>query len=42
MRVDFEQVYSKYYGRYIFSMAKDKHIAEEITQEAFYKALRNE
>ena len=44
MKVDFEQVYSKYYGsvyRYIFSMAKDKYIAEEITQEAFYKALKN-
>lgn len=42
--MDFEQVYSKYYGsvyRYVFSMAKDKNIAEEITQETFYKALKN-
>ena len=44
MKVDFEQVYSKYYSsvyRYVFSMAKDEHIAEEITQETFYKALKN-
>lgn len=42
--MDFEQVYSKYYGsvyRYVFSMAKDENIAEEITQETFYKALKN-
>ncbi len=42
--MDFEQVYSKYYGsvyRYVFSMTKDENIAEEITQETFYKALKN-
>lgn len=42
--MDFEQVYSKYYGsiyRYVFSMAKDENIVEEITQETFYKALKN-
>ena len=40
--MDFEQVYSKYYGsvyRYVFSMAKDENVAEEITQETFYKAI---
>ncbi len=44
MEVNFEQVYSKYYGsvyRYVFSMAKDENVAEEITQETFYKALKN-
>ena len=44
MKVDFEQVYSKYYTsvyRYLLSMTKDSNIAEEITQETFYKALKN-
>ena len=41
--VDFEKVYSEYYDivfRYILSLCKDKYIAEDITQEAFFKALK--
>ena len=40
----FEEVYSKYYQsiyRYILSLSRNKSIAEEITQETFYKALKN-
>ena len=40
----FEEVYNKYYQsiyRYILSLSKNKSIAEEITQETFYKALKN-
>lgn len=44
MSVDFEQVYRKYYTpvyRYLVSLTKDPDLAEEITQETFFKALRN-
>ena len=44
MSSDFEKVYNEYYTpvyRYILSMCKDDHTAEEITQEAFFKALKN-
>ena len=40
----FEEVYNKYYQSiylYILSLSKNKSIAEEITQETFYKALIN-
>ncbi len=40
----FEEVYDKYYQsiyRYILSLSKNVSIAEEITQETFYKALKN-
>ena len=41
--VDFEKVYSEYYDtvfHYILSLCKDKYMAEDITQEAFFKALK--
>jgi RNA polymerase sigma-70 factor (ECF subfamily) len=42
--IDFEKVYHDnfkiVYG-YIYSTCKDSHIAEEITQETFFKALKN-
>ena len=41
--VDFEKVYSEYYDtvfQYIWSLCKDEAWAEEITQEAFFKALK--
>ena len=41
--VDFEKVYSEYYDtvfHYILSLCKDKSMAEDITQEAFFKALK--
>ena len=44
MKVDFEEVYSKYYCsvyRYLITITKDRNIAEEMAQETFYKALKN-
>ena len=41
--VDFEKVYSEYYDtvfRYILYLCKDKYLAEDITQEAFFKAFK--
>lgn len=41
--VDFEQMYSEYYDlvyRYLLTLCKDETWAEEITQEAFFKALK--
>lgn len=44
MKNEFEEIYSKYYNsiyRYLLSITKNSHIAEEVTQETFYKALKN-
>lgn len=44
MSSSFEKVYGEYYTpvyRYILSMCKDSYTAEEITQETFFKALKN-
>lgn len=41
---DFEEVYRRYFDlvyRYIFSLCGNEGIAEEITQEAFYKAMEH-
>lgn len=42
--MDFEKMYSDYfdivYG-YVLSLCKDKSLAEEITQDAFFKALKH-
>ena len=41
---EFEENYSEYYDvvfRYTFFLCKDETWAEEITQEAFFKALKN-
>lgn len=41
---DFEKIYSEYYDtvfRYTLSLCKDEAWAEEITQEAFFKALKS-
>jgi len=40
----FENVYRKYYSivyRYLVSLTKDASLAEELTQETFFKALKN-
>ena len=40
---DFEQIYSDYYDivfQYVLSLSRDETWAEEITQEAFFKALK--
>ncbi|MGE7989193.1 RNA polymerase sigma factor [Lysinibacillus fusiformis] len=42
--MDFEEIYSKYFKEvYLFikSLSRDESIAEEITQEAFFKALKS-
>ena len=40
---EFETIYFEYYDmvfRYVFSLCKEETWAEEITQEAFFKALK--
>lgn len=44
MDESFESVYKKYYSivyRYLVSLTKDADLAEELTQETFFKALKN-
>lgn len=41
---EFEEVYSEYFKdvyRYVLSLSKNESIAEDITQETFFKALKN-
>lgn len=41
---DFDRIYSTYFTdvyKYIYTLCKDQHLAEEITQETFFKALKN-
>lgn len=41
---DFEKVYSEYYNnvfQYVLSLCKNELLAEEITQDAFFKALKS-
>lgn len=41
---NFEKIYSEYYDtvfQYVLSLCKDESWAEEITQEAFFKALKS-
>lgn len=43
MRIDFEEIYERYFHDvylFVLAMSKDPHIAEEITQETFFKALK--
>lgn len=40
----FDQIYQTYFDpvyRYALSLSRDPHVAEEVTQEAFFKALRS-
>ena len=40
----FDETYQRYFGpvyRYVLSLSRDPHAAEEITQETFFKALRS-
>lgn len=44
MVTDFQEVYNLYFRevyRYILSLCRNESLAEEITQETFYKALEN-
>lgn len=41
---DFDSIYADYYDlvfRYIRSLCRDSSLAEEVTQEAFFRALKN-
>ena len=41
---DFEKIYSEYYDavfQYVLSLCRDEEWAEEVTQEAFFKALKS-
>jgi RNA polymerase sigma-70 factor (ECF subfamily) len=41
---DFEEIYNLYFKdvyRYVFSVCKNANIAEEVTQETFFKALKS-
>lgn len=44
MEKDFEEIYNKYFKdvyKFIYSICNNEHIAEEVTQETFFKALKN-
>ena len=41
---DFDQIYAKYFSevyKFVLSLCRDPGLAEEITQEAFFKALKH-
>ena len=41
---DFEAIYTQYFdsvNKYVFSLCRNETLAEEITQEAFYKAMEH-
>lgn len=41
---DFDRIYAEYYSevyKFVLTLCKDAALAEEITQEAFFKALKN-
>ena len=41
---DYQEIYSLYFQdvyRYILALSRDSNLAEEITQEAFFKALKS-
>lgn len=42
--IDFEQVYKEHFSvvyKYVISLCHDESVAEEITQETFFKAMKN-
>ena len=44
MVFDFEQIYKEHFTdvyKYVLSISRDESVAEEITQETFFKALQN-
>ncbi len=41
---DFEEIYTEYFSdvyKYVLSLSRDEAIAEEVTQETFFKAMRH-
>ena len=44
MGKDFEEIYNQYFKdvyKFIYSLCRNESIAEEVTQETFFKALKN-
>lgn len=44
MNLNFDDIYKKYYSslnKYLISLTKNEELAEELTQETFFKALKN-
>lgn len=44
MKIDFEEIYRLYFRDvylFVLAMSRNSHIAEEITQETFFKALKS-
>ncbi|MDR1000339.1 MAG: sigma-70 family RNA polymerase sigma factor [Clostridiales bacterium] len=44
MALDFEQIYKEHFTdvyKYVLSLSRDETIAEEVTQETFFKAMRH-
>lgn len=44
MKMDIQKLYETYFStvyKYIYSLSRDAHTAEEVTQETFFKALRH-
>lgn len=44
MMADFEEIYTEYFPnvfKYVYSLCRNETLAEEITQETFYKALNS-
>ena len=42
--IEFDEVYKRYFGdvyKYVLSLTRDVHMAEEITQETFFRAMRS-
>lgn len=44
MEKDFEEIYNQYFKdvyKFIYSICRNEHVSEEVTQETFFKALKN-
>lgn len=44
MVIEFDEIYKRYFNdvyKYVLSLSRDEHTAEEITQETFFKALKS-
>ena len=42
--IDFEQVYKEYFSdvyKYVLSLCRNEKVAEDVTQETFFKAMKN-
>ena len=42
--MDFEEIYNRYFRKvyaFAYSLSQDAHLAEEITQDTFFRALQH-